>query len=271
MIESEQARLETESRVNRDAGADSHDEHEEVAFTGSLNNNQAVRDHQLNTEWEYRDVCELCWHFFDEFRKMYFPDLNDCYFHVEPANKKSRLTYRLGDNGIGAEHDCMLNAKWLGRPKLEIGAYVLHALIHMWQESIGIHSKCGGHNKAFLRKSIEVGIFSLPGQGCSVSFPLKEAFVGVVAKIEPNYRDACRPEMRDPIITSNVLMIYACACRRIAVGNKINWTCKKCGNALQLEPEAEQNRYSCDCSSVITPDTTDYICSVCNKPLRLEN
>jgi hypothetical protein len=75
--------------------------------------NQAVRDHQLSTDWEYRDVCVLCWRFFDAFRLMYFPEITDCFFHVEATNKKSRLIYSAGDNGIGARHDVLLNARWL--------------------------------------------------------------------------------------------------------------------------------------------------------------
>ena len=230
--------------------------------------NQAVRDHQLSTEWVYQDVCILCWMFFDRFRELHFPDLADCYFHVEAADRRSRLIYSTGDNGIGAEHDCLLNSRWLGRPVYEVAGHVMHALVHMWLESVGKHSICGGHNKAFQLKAAELGIFADGRLVCKVLYPASSAFIADVASIDADYMRPCRSDIKDPVMASKHDLVYDCACKRITLPGKVDLICADCNKPLVIVTDLDMRKYRCGCEEISLHQAVNFVCAKCGQPMK---
>lgn len=192
--------------------------------------NQTMRDHQLEANWEYNDVCVLFWYYYDILRERYYPDLPDCLFGCEPMNKKSKLRYQMGDNRHGVEFEVTFNAKWLSISRCAFATFVMHTMIHIWLECHDKHSTCGGHNEEFISIAQDRGIPACAGRVCKVIAPSNE-FKMLISKFDPDYLNPVRADSVPPAPSPprSERIEFFCMCTSYVALPGASFRCNHCG------------------------------------------
>src|SRR5581483_4211092 len=83
--------------------------------------NCAVRDHEITTEWDHRELAETLHRFAERFNAEFFGGSLPCVFLTfEHARITTLGHYRPGRNAVGAVHEINLNTRHLGRPLFDL-------------------------------------------------------------------------------------------------------------------------------------------------------
>ena len=100
--------------------------------------NTAIRNHEIGMRWEFQELATALYAAFDHFNQTFFGEhLPACILRFEPLNIKRLAACRSGVNGIGTEHEIVLNTKHLYRPLYQVVGILAHQMTHQWQEQIG--------------------------------------------------------------------------------------------------------------------------------------
>jgi hypothetical protein len=193
--------------------------------------NRAVRDHQTDIDWTYREVCQRSWRVYDRFRQQFFPDLPDCYFRCETTTIQQKFAYGRGDNGIGAQFDFLLNARYLGWPRYKLYALIVHGLVHMQQEITDRGATRGYHSKALQEHSRLLGIPCQSGRSCEV-LDWENPFWDLVMEVDP---DAQQPMVAGVVLPErgeSRLKKWSCGCTNVRAAVEVHAQCLLCGQVF---------------------------------------
>jgi hypothetical protein len=133
--------------------------------------NEAVREHETTSGWEFREKAELL--------HQWFPTLNEAFFggglptpciQIAPTRRRNLGHYRPGRNAIGALYEINLNAQRIGRSHFELIATLAHEMVHQWQDVNEKWPSNNKHNAEFYWKCRSMGIFTLRGRSYHVGY-----------------------------------------------------------------------------------------------------
>ena len=195
--------------------------------------NAAVRTHQTDSEWTYREVCQRTWRIYDRFRQEYFPDLPDCYFRCEVTNMQQLFAYNRGDNGIGTQFQFVLNARYVGWPRFKLYALVVHGLVHMHYEVVERSAPRGHHNKALQDHSRSLGIPCRAGRRCEV-IAWENPFWDLMLEVDPDAGEPMVAGVALPEGGKSRLKKWSCDCTNVR-SVKMNGMCLTCGKPYVLQ------------------------------------
>jgi len=196
--------------------------------------NDAVRDHEISTEWVYQQLAGELHRWFDIFNGDLFEDTLLTPFLQFARTRRSNLGhYRPGHNGVGARHEINMNKLHMhDRPFSEMLGTLLHEMVHEWQELFGQPGKGGYHNKQFAAKCAALGIPCTGGYR-SYSTGYTDPFIALLQ------RHGVDMEMRLPLTAlpekngGSKLKKWSCGCTNIRVAVEVQALCLKCGGFFQ--------------------------------------
>jgi hypothetical protein len=110
--------------------------------------NDKVREHEISTSWEHRELAQMLHRWFDLFNSRFFEfKLPQCFLRFERTRRTRLAHYQPGRNSIGAAYEINLNPVHLERPLYQILCTLLHEMVHEWQCLFGKPGSGGYHNK----------------------------------------------------------------------------------------------------------------------------
>jgi hypothetical protein len=195
--------------------------------------NTAIRNHETSMPWEFQQLATTLYQAFDTFNRDFFGEhLLGCIFKFEPINIKRFSVSRPDVNGIGAEHEIVLNTKHLYRPLYQVLGMLAHQLTHQWQELREQGGDRNFHNRAFQAKSREMGLPCGEGYRCEI-VEYTSAFFSVVETLGQDLYAAAMPGDRPPPRSSSTLKKWSCGCMNLWAAVEVTGHCDACGEAYQ--------------------------------------
>ena len=197
--------------------------------------NIAVREHEIAVKWDYQEVAQRIYLWFDIFNAEFFEGALPTPFLQFECTRQSTLGhYRQGRNGVGAQHEINLNRLHLDAPFFEVLGTLLHEIAHQWQELFGKPGKGGYHNQEFTRKCASLGIPCTGGYR-SISVGYGPPFVsllrqhGVDAEVGVYMPSPAKPTHPTRLLGSSKLKKWSCGCTNVRVAVALNAQCLECG------------------------------------------
>ena len=196
---------------------------------GSEKLNRAVREHEVDSAWDYRELAKEMFRWFDIFNEAFFDGkLPTCFLQIDRERISCLGHYRPGKNGVGAEHEINLNSRHLnGRLKFEVLGTLLHEMAHEWEALFGKPGHRNYHTKKFTNKCSEMGIPCTGGYR-SVTLGYNDPFVSLLRQY------GVKAEIIDIKIHApqskgkSTLNLWTCGCTKIRAGREVDAICQKC-------------------------------------------
>ncbi|MFH1126557.1 MAG: SprT-like domain-containing protein [archaeon] len=198
--------------------------------------NRNLREHESSVgDWYLKNAVKYLYRFFDLFNAQWFSGRLP---QAVIAFKKTRVTslghYRFGRNEFGLKHEINMNSQYMERPFCQIVATLLHEMIHLEEDLLGMTPKksSGNHHSKFFRD--RAGLLGIPSDAKGYSLGMGEPFTGFIQAHGVRIIEEKKGERKFKKGKSN-LKKYSCGCTNVRVGKKeFSALCRLCGKEFVL-------------------------------------
>jgi hypothetical protein len=203
--------------------------------------NEAVREHEIQADWEHRALAEILHVWIERFNSESFDGaLPLGFLQLRQARYTTLGHYRPGRNDVGALHEIALNTLHLDRPLGEILGTLLHELVHLWQQLYGKPGKGNYHNRQFVEKCLSLGIPCTGGHR-SHTLGYQDPFVSLLRRygVDIEYQESAaeaKPEAPEQLRGSSKLKKWTCGCTNVWAAKVVEAQCCRCGQ-LFIRPD----------------------------------
>jgi len=200
--------------------------------------NLQLKAHQEQaSDWQYHALGKELHRWVHIFNFEFKLEISQPVIAIDKLRSRTLAQYRRGRSGLGTRFSICLNATHLpGEHLYRILRWLLHELIHQWQEEHGKLCSPPYHNKQFRQKATECGLLT-DARGADLGHT--EVFSAVVAKHSawPNIpvAEASENQVRKHGGSGSKLKKWSCGCTNVRCAVQLDATCNRCQKKFTLK------------------------------------